>query len=535
LSTTDLDAYLSRLTGGDEFNDLFRRYGLQYRWYAVIAIISGNVAAVLASTTINVAIPAIMGTFGIGQEQAQWLSTANLAAATIAMLLGSWFMQAVGLRGTVFWMMVVFLAGSVLGGLATNPEIMIFARILQGIPAGLLMPLSITIIFQVFPPGKQGMAMGVSAIGIVLAPAIGPAVGGLAVDMFNWRYVFFFSIPFALFTMLLAVIFLPGRATKGPLPAFDAVGMGLLIVAVTTLLIALSNGEQDGWSSTTIMLLFFSFAISTVLFVLRELLCAYPLLDLSLFVQRQFLVMSVIGFLFGAGLYASTYLVPLFLQLVQHMSPTESGALLMPAGILMALIFPLSGRLADKLDLRLVMTAGVLFFALSFILMAGAGVGTSFWTFAGWVMISRVGIGLVMPALQMGALQGIKPQQLTQASGAFSFIRQMGGVFGVNLCSVFLDHRTSFHFQSLADTQRYDNGLTTSTLQILERHAIAIGHVGVEGWNMALLQLSMLVQAEALIVGFRDSFMILALLFVAAVIPVWLLRSKKHSLAAAAT
>jgi MFS family permease len=243
--------------------------------------------------------------------------------------------------------------------------------------------------------------------------------------------------------------------------------------------------------------------------------------------------MSTIGFLFGAGLYASTYLVPLFLQLVQHMSPTESGALLMPAGFMMVLIFPLSGRLADLVDLRLIMTMGVLFFALSFTLMAGAGAGTSFWTFASWVMLSRVGIGLVMPALQMGALHNIEPLKLAQASGAFSFIRQMGGVFGVNLSSVILDHRTSFHFQSLADTQRYDNAMTTSSLQLLEGYARAIGHVGVESWNMALLQLRGLVQAEALIVGFRDSFMLLASVFVIALVPVWLLRPDVKTAAAA--
>jgi len=425
-------------------------------------------------------------------------------------------------------MMVLFFVGSVVGGLATNPETMILARVLQGIPAGLLMPLSITIIFQVFPPGKQGTAMGISAIGIVLAPAVGPALGGLAVDMFNWRYVFFFGIPFSLFSMMLAALFLPGRAASGRLPKFDAPGLALLIVALTTLLVALSNGEQDGWSSSKILTLLFIAGVFTALFVARQLSCSHPLLDITLFVRRQFLVMSVIGFLFGAGLFASTYLVPLFLQLVQHMSPTESGALLVPAGLVMALIFPISGRLADAIDLRLIMGAGAIFLAWSFSLMAGGSAGTSFWTFAVWVIVSRVGIGLVMPALQMGALQGIEPEKITQASGGFSFVRQMGGVFGVNLSSVFLDHRSSFHYQALADTQSYDNGLTTQSLQMMERFATAIGHVGVDSWNMALWQLRGLVQAEAMVFGFRDSFMILAVVYVVALVPVALLRPRKR-------
>jgi EmrB/QacA subfamily drug resistance transporter len=532
LSSSELNAYLQDLQPSEEFVALFHRYGLIYRWYAVSAVIAGNVAAVLASTIINVAIPSIMGAFGVGQDQAQWLATSNLAAATVGMLCGHWCVQTLGLRGTVAAGMLLFLAGSILGGVSTNLEVMIFARVLQGIPAGLLAPLSMTIIFQVFPPGRQGMAMGISAMGIVLAPAVGPTLGGVAVDLFSWRYVFFFGVPFSAFALLLTAIFLPKATTVRPLP-FDWIGLVLLTVTITSLLLALGSGEREGWNSDYILGLWCICLVSTALFIHWELNQVHPLLELSLFRQRQFIMVSIVAFLFGGGLYASTYLVPQFLQLVQNLTPTQSGALLMPAGFVMVAIFPLSGRLSDSLDTRLLLSIGSGFFVASFWLMGGADVGTGFVTFVFWVVLSRIGIGLVMPALQMTALQGVPLAMLTAASGAFSFMRQLGGAFGVNLSSVVLDRRTSFHFQALAESQSYDNFSAMQALETFNELSQREGLGDLEGMNMAIQSLQRMVELEALTMGFRDSFMVLAGVFVLSVLPVGFLRSRGYFLAKA--
>ena len=527
MSSTELSAYLQELQPNEEFIAFFERYGLAYRWYAVSAVIAGNIAAVLATTIINVAIPSIMGAFGVGQDQAQWLATSNLAAATVGMLCGHWSVQKLGLRGTVAAGMFLFLAGSILGGVSTNLEVMIFARILQGIPAGLLAPLSMTIIFQVFPPGRQGTAMGISAMGIVLAPAIGPTLGGVAVDTFNWRYVFFFGIPFSAFALLLTAIFLPKMKAARPLP-LDWVGLVLLSIAITSLLVALGSGEREGWYSDYILGFWGACFVSLVLFIYWEMNQVHPLLELSLFRRRQFLMISMVAFLFGAGLYASTYLVPLFLQLVQSLTPTQSGALLMPAGFLMVAIFPLAGRLSDSLDTRVLLSIGAGFLVASFWFLSGADVGTSFVTFVIWVALSRVGIGLVMPASQMTALQGMPISMLTAASGAFSFMRQLGGAFGVNLSSVVLDRRTSFHFQGLADSQSYDNLSTMETLDTLSHMTHREGLADLVSLNWATHSLQRMIEAEALTMGFRDSFLVLAGVFVLTIVPVCFLRSRAH-------
>ncbi len=527
MKSTDVESYITTIGASPEMAAFFRHYGVAYRWYAMLAVISANIAAVLASTIINVAVPDIMGAFGIGQDQAQWLATSNLAAATVAMLCSAWTVGRIGLRNTVLLGMGMFLVGSIIGGLASNLEIMIVSRILQGIPAGLLMPLAMTVIFQVFPNGKQGMAMGISSIGIILAPAIGPAVGGMAVDALNWRYVFYLGIPISSISLLLAYSFLPGKSAGKPKP-FDWLGLIVLTVALVSLLVGLSNGAREGWSSNLIFGYFAVFIVFGSAFIIWEIKQDHPLLDIELFGQKNFAIMCLVAFVFGAGLYASTYLIPLFLQLAQKMSPTESGFLLMPAGFIMVLAFPLSGKLSDRYDRRLLISAGILFFALAFWLMAGADAGTSFWTFAFWVILSRIGIGLVMPALQMGALAGIAVNRINSASGSFSFVRQLGGAFGVNLSSIFLERRTNMHREIFTDTQTYANGDTMELLQGLSYLTQQMGFVGTDAWNAARAFLAQMIHSQALVAGFKDSFLILMLVFLAVLVPTWMLKRTIH-------
>jgi DHA2 family multidrug resistance protein len=322
-------------------------------------------------------------------------------------------------------------------------------------------------------------------------------------------------------------VFLPGRSQQRAAP-FDWTGLALLSVAITTLLTALSHGEREGWDSDYILACFACAVFTSGAFIRSQLRAAHPLLDLTLFARRNFLVMSLNGFVFGAGLFGSTYLLPLFLQLVQHLTATASGALMIPAGAVMVLIFPFAGRLADRADHRLLVGAGVLFFASSFWLLSRADANTGFWTLAWWIILSRVGIGLVMPALQMGALTGVEPARLTQASGSFSFMRQMGGAFGVNLMSVVLERRTSMHADYLASTQTFGNGDTLAVLRDLQGLAGAIGYSGVDQWNTALAFLQRMVEQQALAAGFRDGFQIVALAFLAALLPTMLLRGRKQ-------
>ena len=512
MRSAELDAYLASIPRGNGFEAFFEEYGVNYRWMALGAVVLGNLVALLAVTMINVAVPAVMGAFGVGQDQAQWLATGNLAASTMAMLVCRWFTDRYGLRNLMLLAMALFFVGSLLGGIATNFEVMIIARIMQGITAGLLAPMAMTMIFQLFPPGKQGLAMGLSALGIILAPALGPTLGGVLVDEFNWRYVFLLGVPVSLIGIPAAISFLPERV-EGKARPFDYLGFTLLTVSVTSMLVAITNGQRFGWESNYVTSMTAIAIVFAIWFVYSQSRVTYPLMNISLFRIPQFLTMSIFAFALSAGLYGSTYLIPLVIQLVQHQTPTQAGLLMMPAGLAMAISFPLIGKLSDSVSHIKLITIGTLGFAWSFWLMGGIDERTSFWTLAIWVLISRVSMSLVNTPTQISALADVPPQQLADASGAFSFMRQVGGAFGVNVMAQVLEYRRTYHSDYLLSTQTWDNSYSVEIIQMLRGLSHRFGVEGNDQWAFAYQGLGGMIQQQALIAAFKDSFMIVAVAF----------------------
>lgn len=524
-----LEAYIAQLNTTEPIKALFRQYGLHYSKLAMGAVMLAMLATLLTGTIINVAIPQIMGSYGIGQDKAQWLSTAYLAAATVGMLTTSWMIQTWGIRLMVAGTMTLFMAGSLIGGLSPNLEVMIVARIIQGATSGMITPLTMLVIFQLYPPGKQGTAMGISSIGAVLAPALGPTVGGILIDAFSWRYVYFLGVPFSLICIPMALLFLPNRAGPKPKIPFDWLGVITLSAAVTLLLMAFSNGEREGWGSDIIITYFVSALISGGLFIYWQTHSPSPILNLKLFGYVRFTIFAITAFVFGAGLFGSTYLIPLFLQLVQGMTPTDTGFSMMPAGIVMALAIPFCGRMADKYDPGTLISWGAILFFLSFYLMIGSDANTGFWTFAWWMCIGRLGISLAMPPMNMGAIRSVPMEYMSQASGVLNFVRQLGGAFGVNLLSVALARRTEFHLDAIYSTQRGDNVATVEMLQAIQERLVMTGLPELERSVLAMQHLATGLYTQATISAFRDSFLIASLVFLLTLIPAWFMRKNNDT------
>jgi MFS transporter, DHA2 family, multidrug resistance protein len=502
---------------------LVARYGPAYRWIATVTALIAAIAVILSATIVNVAIPDVMGAFGISQVEAQWLSTGFLAAMTATMLLTDWTERAFGQRNSILAALALFMGGSVLGGLAPDETVLIIARVLQGAAAGIVQPLAMIIVFQVFPPDRRGSAMGIFGIGVVLAPALGPWVGGMLMDSFSWRYVFYLGVPFAAVGMALASVFLPTRNGTGPRPGFDWLGFALLCLFLTTLLSALSNGQRRGWSSDPILLQLALALIAATAFVWWERLTTRPMLDLRLFAGLPFASAAIVSFIMGAGLFGSTYLLPVFVQTIQGMTPTEAGLLLMPAGFVLVLVFPLAGRLTDRLRPGLLVGTGMIIFAWSSWLMAQVDVNTAFWLLAWWTVLSRIGLGLVFPALSAASLRVLPAALVAQGSGAVNFTRQLGGAFGVNLLAVALERRTMFHADVLTATQTADNGTTVAALKQVAALAHAAPLPDGQQVAAAIWFLGQTIYAQANILAYRDGFLITAVVFAAALLPTWLL------------
>ncbi len=502
---------------------LFARYGPRYRWIVTCTVMLGTISAQLTSTTINVAIPDIMGAFGIGQDKAQWLSTGNLAAMTVGMLLNAWLMNTFGQRKTFVGALGVFIVALLGAGASPNEHVLILCRVFQGAVAGLLQPLAMFTLFLVFPPNQRGTAMGLFGMSVILGPALGPTLGGVLIEHFNWRFVFYLAVPVCAAGMLLGSLFMPERDESDPRMRFDWTGFLLLTTSLGCLLTGLSNGQREGWHSDYIITLFGIAISGCAAFVLWELRNPEPLVNLRVFASARFASAAAVACAFGAGLFGTVYLVPLFVQTVQHYTPLAAGLLLMPAGIVLGLFMPLGGYLSDRFPARVLVIIGLLCFAASSFWLAGIDANMPFWIVAWGVALSRVGLGIIKPALNVTALRALRPELLGQGAGMINFTRQLGGAFGVNLLSVMLDRRTFFHSDTLTSLQTAANSASIELLRTMERLLAQAGASPELQSAGALHYLGRMIHAQAYTMGFRDSFLITGVVFVLALIPAWIM------------
>lgn len=512
---------------------LFERFGPAYRWLAMVTAMTMTISVVLSATIVNVAIPDVMGAFGIDQVEAQWLSTGFLASMTTTMLLVDWATKAFGQRASMTSAMALFVAGGMLGGLSTSSDMLIVSRVMQGCAAGLVQPMAMVVVYQVFPPERRGQAMGLYGVGVVMAPAVGPFCGGLLVDGFDWRYVFFAGVPLGLLGLLLANVFVPSARGAETRPRFDWIGFALLLVFLMSMLTAFTDGPRDGWETTHVTGRFLIAGVAFVLFIWWERTTATPMLNLGIFLRPGFIGAAFVSFVLGAGLFGSTYLIPLFVQTVQHLTPTQSGLLLVPAGVSMICLIPISGRLADRTEPGLLVGVGLMLFATSFFLLSFADVDTDFVTLAIWIMISRMGMGLIFPSLSAGSLRLLPLNMLSQGSSTMNFTRQLGGAFGVNLLAVLLDRETHYFTDRLTATQTPANHATEIYLERLGALAAEAGLSDAQQAAIAAEHLGRAVYAQASTLGFHVSFQTSAATFLVALLGAWHLSRGRRAQAAA--
>jgi EmrB/QacA subfamily drug resistance transporter len=402
----------------------------------------------MSSTIVNVAVPDLMQHFKVGQERAQWVSTGFMTAMTLAMLPTPWLLARYGYRQVYLGAIALLMAGGIAGGLAQHYALVLAMRAAEGLAAGVLQIIPSIIILRAFEPGERGRAMGIFGFGVVLAPAVGPSVGGVLVEHFGWRSIFFFVVPFALWALVLARRYLPASAPGGAAPGgrdepLDLPGLALAAVGIVALLNGLVHLHDASVGLAAVLVGVGLAALG--LFLRHEARTAKPLLNLRLFRSRPFAMGSLVAFSYGMGLFGSTYLVPVFMQTALHFPPSQAGAVLMPAGLALAGTIPLGGRLADRFAPHRLVALGLALLALSFALLAAVGPVTALLVLMLWTVIGRIGLGLVLPALTLGAVRGLDAQAVPQAASAIGFVRQLGGAIGVSLVGIFLEWRLRVH------------------------------------------------------------------------------------------
>ena len=501
------------------------------KWLVTIASMAGAIAMIMSSTIANVAVPTVMGAFGVGQDQAQWLATGFIATMVASQLLSAWFVRALGVRGAFLMINAVFFAGTAIAFYSPSFEMLVLGRVLQGFSAGIVQPMTMALIFVQFPPNRRGQAMGVHSMGIQIAPMLGPTIGGLIIDNVGWRDIFLVPVPICALSVFLAILYLPGREEQGALPRFDWLGYSLLVGAIGILLAAGANGQRYGWSSDAIVAMACVGVAAGTIFVWLQLRSASPLLDFSLFRIPEFAAAMIVGFVFGLGNFASNYLIPVAVQEVQGLTPFLSGLMLVPAGFLVIAGTPIFGRMADVFPARRIVIVGLSLFALGNYLMSRTDANTTFETFVLMVIVARCGMAVLVPALTTSALNALSAEQLHRGTGTINFIRQLGGSCGVTALVVFIEQRTQLHANAMAATQTAGN---TTTQELLSAVNGLLARAGVPE-NVrgpgALHYLGEVIEAQASARGFSDGFLIIAVVFVLAIVPAWNMGKARIALA----
>ena len=437
---------------------LQERYGERYRWLLLLSVMVGTMASIMSSTVVNVAIPAMSHQFTLGQERAQWVSSGFMVAMTVSMLTTPWLLARYGYRRTYAGAMLLLLAGGVVGGIAHVYELVLAARVAEGLAAGVVQPIPAIIILRAFQPHEQGRASGIFGMGVVLAPAIGPSIGGVLVDLFGWRSIFFMVVPFCLASLWLAYKFVPNTSPGGATANRNGASLdwrGLLLAGFGTL--CLLNGLVELHGGTPVMAggLLLAAITSLGAFVWWQGRCAAgggePLMNLALFSYPSFAMGSVVSFIYGTALFGSTYLLPVYMQQGLGLSASHVGTILLPAGLVLAATIALVGRLADRQPTYVLVCTGLTLLAASFTLMWLVTLQTALWVLAALAVLGRIGLGFILPSLNLGAMRPLDKPLIPQGASAINFLRMLGGAAGVSLCGIVLEWRLAVHGDSLVN------------------------------------------------------------------------------------
>ena len=473
----------------------------------------------LAGSTVNVAFPEIMGAFGIGRDQAQLLSTGYFAAQTAGMLLSAWLIEVIGERRTCTIALIAFLRGGLMSGFADESGTLVLGRVMQGVSSGVIQPLGMAVTFRVFPQESKGLSMGIYSLGMVMGPSLGPTMGGLAIAEFSWRAVFLLSLPTAFLALIFCNVFLPTRNLPKELPRFDFLGFLFLCASLFGFLLGFSYGQRLGWTSGDIVGLFAIGIIGGAGCVLRQLYGKSPLVNLALFRNVQFSAAALIAFFTGCAFLSSTFMLPLFVQQIQHYSALDAGLMMIPAGLSLLILFPLAGRLTDLISPQYMIYIGLIFFAAAYALMAQSDVNTPFWTIVGLTLLMRAGTAFTRPVTNTVALKSLPTEMVHQGASSINFIRKLGAALGTNIIIVFLEWRIPFHGDAFTSTQTGASETGQEMSNALMRLFAEAGVPETARDPGVIHYLGDMIYAQASTMGYHDAFMVLAVVALLGVFP----------------
>jgi MFS transporter, DHA2 family, multidrug resistance protein len=502
-------------------------------WVIALTVMLATFMEVLDTSIANVALPHIAGNLSAGVDESTWVLTSYLVSNAIVLPLTGWFSTLFGRKRFYMGCVVVFTISSFLCGLAPNLGLLVLFRVLQGAGGGGLQPVSQAILVESFPKNKQGMAMAVYGMGVVLAPIIGPTLGGWITDNYTWRWIFFINIPVGALSILMTTLlisdppYLARKSFKQGLK-IDFIGLGLLGVGLGFLQVVLDKGERDDWfGSNFIMWCSVVTVVALVAAIIWELFQEEPVIELRLFKDRNFALATFTMFMLGLVLYGTTVLLPIFLQTLMGYTAELSGWVLSPGGLLVMLAMPIVGRLLTKVEARWLIVFGLAIVSVGMYQMShfdldiSLGVAMKTWA------LSRLGLAFLFVPINVTAFYFISKEKTNNATGLINLARNVGGSVGISFVTTLLARRAQFHQQVLVSH-------LTPLDQGYQRAVQGVSQALQSAGSSAALAMS---QAHGLIYGnlvrqsnmlaFVDDFRLMAVVCVALIPMMFLMKKAK--------
>jgi DHA2 family multidrug resistance protein len=493
-------------------------FGLDYKWQVMICTIFGTFMTMLDSTIVNIALPKITNVFGVSVNEGQLVITSYMLALAVIMPATGFLSDTFGTKRLFLITMALFTGGSLLCGLAWSSTSLVIFRIIQGLGGGMMSPLGMTMLFKVVPVRERNAIMGIYGLPLILAPVLGPTIGGYLVEYVDWRVIFTLNVPIGIVGILLGSAWLRETELVRGLK-FDLRGFLLSAVGFSALLLGLSDAGTDGWTSPSIVIRLTIGVVALIAWVWVELHDSQPLLELRLFKDRTFALAMLVNFVLTVGMFGGQLLVPVFLQSYRGLGAAETGLITMFQALAMLPMMPLVGRLADRFGVRTLLLVGLPLVAISMWQFSNLGMDTSDTQLRLWLAARGVTMGLVMMPAMTAALNTVPVELTSRGSSLTNVMRQVFGSFGTAIFVTLLQSRTTFHTNQLAQGATTSNITLMQTLGQVQQWVLQHGGTAVQAQADGMLAVMRQLYMTAAVMSFDDVFMIAALVTLAAIVP----------------
>jgi DHA2 family multidrug resistance protein len=500
-------------------------------WIIAISVMFATFLEVLDTTVVNVSLPHIAGSLSATTEEATWALTSYLVANAIVLPLTGWLSSYFGRRRLLILAVTGFTCTSFLCGLAPTLGFLVFFRLIQGLTGGVLQPMSQAVLLEAFPPEKRGKAMGFWGLGIVVAPILGPVLGGWLTDNYSWRWVFYINVPVGIISVLMtrAFIFDPPYL-KQQKRSIDAIGIGLLALGIGALQFVLDKGQQEDWFSSNLMVTLTVIALSAlVIFIIHELRAEHPVIDLHVFKDRTYTTGIVLMTALGFVLYGSLVLLPIFLQTVLGYPALQAGIAMSPRGMGSFLAMPVIGMLMTKIDPRKMLATGLLVGGMTLFKLSNINLEAGYWDIFWPQFVQGLSMGLLFVPLSTITMSMIPKEKMGNATSLFSLMRNLGGGIGIAMVATMLSRKTQVHTNLLGGNVNAYSPQARQALDGARAMFMARGSDWYTATQQAYRAIWGSVLRQSVMVAFVEVFRILALVFIAAIPLVLLMRRLKTS------